>query len=278
MVAEPWSTYSRVVVSSKKWDWTLIPQLRGRTPRAAAITSLLLTGLVGSIFTTGCFLQVLTGWQLAHLLGFQVPVQTGHISWTGGFTFDLIFFGWLLAWFTLKWPSNLLQPACTLQWRDSWQHGDRWWWTDWSPAEAGFSSVCSTSCFWCCSGPTVQVPKEFGNTISPGDQNNLADFACSFRQRFCFADPGYSSDLDHVEGHTEMPVTFSETPEGLAIKNGSFKLYAIKMRFLNVFDADSQFTRPWGLASVSQPLCSKDKGGKHGNPFSYHRLSCAYNG
>lgn len=38
--------------------------------------------------------------------------------------------------------------------------------------------------------------------------------------------------LDRIEEHTEMPVTFSETPKHLAIENGSFKWYAIKMRFL----------------------------------------------
>ena len=74
---------------------------------------------------------------------------------------------------------------------------------------------------------TVQVPKEFGSATSSEDQNNWADFAFSFRQWLCFADSGYSSDLNDVEEHTEVPVTFSETPEGIAIKNRSFKLYAI---------------------------------------------------
>lgn len=74
---------------------------------------------------------------------------------------------------------------------------------------------------------TVQVPKEFGNIVSAEDQNNWADFAFSFRQWLCFADPGYSSDLDHVEERTEVPVTFDETPGGIAIKNRSSKLYAI---------------------------------------------------
>ena len=74
---------------------------------------------------------------------------------------------------------------------------------------------------------TVQVPKEFGTTTSSEDQNNWADFAFSFKQWLCFADSGYSSDLNDVEEHTEVPVTFSETPEGVAIKNRSFKLYAI---------------------------------------------------
>ena len=74
---------------------------------------------------------------------------------------------------------------------------------------------------------TVQVPKEFGSATSSEDQNNWADFAFSFRQWLCFADSGYSSGLNDVEEHTEVPVTFSETPEGVAIKNRSFKLYAI---------------------------------------------------
>ena len=74
---------------------------------------------------------------------------------------------------------------------------------------------------------TVQVPKEFGSATSSEDQNKWADFAFSFRQWLCFADSGYSSDLNDVEEHTEVPVTFSETPEGVAIKNRSFKLYAI---------------------------------------------------
>ena len=74
---------------------------------------------------------------------------------------------------------------------------------------------------------TVQVPKEFGSATSSEDQNNWADFAFSFKQWLCFADSGYSSDLNDVEEHTEVPVTFSETPEGIAIKNRSFKLYAI---------------------------------------------------
>ena len=66
---------------------------------------------------------------------------------------------------------------------------------------------------------TVQVPKEFGPVTSSEDQNNWADFAFSFRQWLCFADSGYSSNLDDVVEHTNIPVTFSETPEGTTIKN-----------------------------------------------------------
>ena len=74
---------------------------------------------------------------------------------------------------------------------------------------------------------TIQVPKEFGSVTSSEDQNTWADFAFSFKQWLCFADSGYSSDLNDVEEHTEVPVTFSKTPEGIAIKSRSFKLYAI---------------------------------------------------
>ncbi|CAL1151636.1 unnamed protein product [Cladocopium goreaui] len=44
--------------------------------------------------------------------------------------------------------------------------------------------------------------------------------------------PGYSSNLNDVEERTELPVTFSETPEGFAITNMSFKLYAISAGIL----------------------------------------------
>ena len=81
---------------------------------------------------------------------------------------------------------------------------------------------------------TVQVPKEFGSATSSEDQNNWAGCAFSFRQWLCFADSGYSSDLNDVEEYTEVPVTFSETPEGIAIKNRSFKLYAIWAGILGI--------------------------------------------
>ena len=47
----------------REWDWTLIPRLRGRTltPRAAAIASLLPTGLSGSILHYWVFFCNWTG-------------------------------------------------------------------------------------------------------------------------------------------------------------------------------------------------------------------------
>ena len=46
---------------------------------------------------------------------------------------------------------------------------------------------------------TIQCPKEFGSSVSADDQSGWTDFAFSFRQWLCFADPSYASDLDHVE-------------------------------------------------------------------------------
>eukprot|EP00435_Cladocopium_sp_Y103_P055808 s567_g18.t1 len=74
---------------------------------------------------------------------------------------------------------------------------------------------------------TVQCPKEFGHPIAADDQNGWADFSFSFRQWLCFADANYATDLDYVEQHSNVVVTFSDTAEGAACKARSCKLYAI---------------------------------------------------
>ena len=74
---------------------------------------------------------------------------------------------------------------------------------------------------------TVQCPKEFGSAVSAEDQSGWTDFAFSFRQWLCFADPAYASDLDYVEKNSEIPVTFKDSAEGLASQNRSKKLFAI---------------------------------------------------
>ena len=74
---------------------------------------------------------------------------------------------------------------------------------------------------------TIQAPKEFGSAASSEDAANWTDFAFSFRQWLCFADEGYSADLQYVEEHGDSLVSFKDTAEGLASKSRSTKLYAI---------------------------------------------------
>lgn len=98
----------------------------------------------------------------------------------------------------------------------------------------------------------VQCPKEFGATISAEDQNSRPDFSFAFRQWLCFADGAYSGDLDHVEEHSDTPVTYIGDPEGQASKPKSCKLCVIlagilKNRPLRILRAvpESNCTKAW---------------------------------
>ena len=74
---------------------------------------------------------------------------------------------------------------------------------------------------------TVQCPKEFGSPVSAEDQNGWSDFAFAFKQWLCFADTAFTADLDFVEEHSDVAVTYKDTAEGKASEQRSKKLYAI---------------------------------------------------
>ena len=73
----------------------------------------------------------------------------------------------------------------------------------------------------------VKCPASFGSTSSTEDQANWLDFAFSFKQWLVYAEPGFETDLKHVEDHLNVPVTYTATPEGAASEVRSKKLYAI---------------------------------------------------
>ena len=74
---------------------------------------------------------------------------------------------------------------------------------------------------------TIQCPKEFGSSVSAEDQNGWSDFAFAFKQWLCFADTAFTADLDFVEEHSDVAVTYKDTAEGKASEQMSKKLYAI---------------------------------------------------
>eukprot|EP00435_Cladocopium_sp_Y103_P040524 s580_g11.t1 len=74
---------------------------------------------------------------------------------------------------------------------------------------------------------TIPAPKEFGSAVSSEDAANWIDFSFSFRQWLCFADEGFSGDLQYVEEHGDSTINFKDTAEGRASKSRSTKLYAI---------------------------------------------------
>ena len=176
-------------------------------------------------------------------------MQLGHNFWTGGFTVDSRSFGSLLDWFYSWVAFGILLSFAVCS---GWTVGAMATGSGGVPTEAQLILASVQQAAQAASdaavalreasqnrpggfaetNKTVQVPKEFGSITSSEDQNNWVDFAFSFRQRLCFADPGYSSNLNDVEERTELPVTFSETPEGFAITNMSFKLYAISAGIL----------------------------------------------
>ena len=68
-------------------------------------------------------------------------------------------------------------------------------------------------------------------------------------------------------------MTFSESSEGTAIKNRSFKLYAILASF-KVIEANPSSNGLEKLKATSQPLAPKTQVRRHGNPFSHYGSSC----
>jgi hypothetical protein len=60
--------------------------------------------------------------------------------------------------------------------------------------------------------------------LSADDQKNWVDFSFSSRQWLCFANPNYAGNLNYVEEHSKLAVTFLA---GTACKAPSPKLYAI---------------------------------------------------
>ena len=79
---------------------------------------------------------------------------------------------------------------------------------------------------------TVQCPKEFGSSVSAEDQNGWSDFAFAFKPWLCFADTAFTADLDFVEEHSDVAVTYKDTAEGKASEQRSKKLYAILSEIL----------------------------------------------
>ena len=73
----------------------------------------------------------------------------------------------------------------------------------------------------------VKCPASFGSSSSTEDQANWLDFAFSFKQWLVYAEPGFETDLKHVEDHLNVPVTYTATSEGAASEVRSKKLYAI---------------------------------------------------
>ena len=74
---------------------------------------------------------------------------------------------------------------------------------------------------------TIQCPKEFGSSVSSEDHSSWSDFSFSFKQWLCFADAAFTADLEFVEGHSDVVVTFKDTAEGKASEARAKKLYAI---------------------------------------------------
>ena len=73
----------------------------------------------------------------------------------------------------------------------------------------------------------VKCPASFGSSSCTEDQANWLDFAFSFKQWLVYAEPGFETDLKHVEDHLNVPVTYTATSEGAASEVRSKKLYAI---------------------------------------------------
>ena len=74
---------------------------------------------------------------------------------------------------------------------------------------------------------TIQCPKEFGSSVSSEDHSSWSDFSFSFKQWLCFADAAFTADLEFVEEHSDVVVTFKDTAEGKASEARAKKLYAI---------------------------------------------------
>ena len=54
----------------------------------------------------------------------------------------------------------------------------------------------------------VKCPTQFGNANSTEDQSMWLDLSFAFKQWLYYAEPGYESDLVHVEDHLNTPVVY----------------------------------------------------------------------
>ena len=73
----------------------------------------------------------------------------------------------------------------------------------------------------------VQCPKEFGGSTTLEDQTGWSDFSFSFKSWLFFAEPAYESDIQFIEEHPTIPVSFQENPSGIASRERARKLYSI---------------------------------------------------
>ena len=73
----------------------------------------------------------------------------------------------------------------------------------------------------------IQCPKEFGHATTLEDQSQWSDFAFSFKSWLFFAEPAFEVDIQYVEDHPSIPVTYQDNPSGAASKEHSRKLYSI---------------------------------------------------
>ena len=73
----------------------------------------------------------------------------------------------------------------------------------------------------------VQCPKEFGSSSSGDDQVAWSDFQFSFKQWLFFAEPLFEPELSHIEERPSVVVTFHDSPQGLATRERSKRLYSI---------------------------------------------------
>ena len=62
----------------------------------------------------------------------------------------------------------------------------------------------------------VKCPTSFGSANSAEDQSNWFDFAFFFKQWLVYAEPGFETDLKHVEDHLNVPVSYTASAEGVA--------------------------------------------------------------
>ena len=73
----------------------------------------------------------------------------------------------------------------------------------------------------------VKCPSPFGCSNSAEDQSMWLDFSFAFKQWLYYAEPGYETDLTHIEEHLNSPIVYNQTPEGEKSKERSKRLYAI---------------------------------------------------
>ena len=73
----------------------------------------------------------------------------------------------------------------------------------------------------------VKCPAQFGNASSTEDQSMWLDFSFAFKQWLYYAEPGYESDIGHIEDNLSTPVVYTGTTIGDKARERSKRLYAI---------------------------------------------------